>query len=472
MNRNNDYYELLEKLDNVKIPEGSVKRAVRRRRITSFVTKPLASIALFFAAFVILVNISPTVAMALDGIPIIGGLTRAVRFIPNSVRDAVESNYYQPIDKTETVGDVTLNVEYVIADEKAIVVMYKTECEKYKNLYIDCTYGDGEDSIRLYSKYLNNYSGWMAISQSYLRDQPFPKSGTLRFKIYDGEKLNDRFNELYEEHDGDNEYAERLFHIKVEEIEDVMGVAPVAEFTFDISASTAEAPKPKHYDTDASFELDGQIMKITSIDMYPTFTTFTVKGDPNNKNRVLTGFSGIRDERNRYYDLLPDVEWTKSRENGDYVFSDDDEDTNVYYLESMYFSDTKSVTFLVGGGFYMSKAEDGFEVDLETGELVRPSEIVELLEVKRDGSSIFVKFSMDFEVQLNWDFDLMSFDHFNEYEEEYTDENGHTRWNVIYEYSLDDYKYDTIRFPFVWTGYFSDKNGDWPIKVKVDLTEE
>ena len=94
MNRNEEYFMLLQELESVpEEVEMTVEKALKRentsrkkRRVWGI---PAGSLAACFAGFVLLVNCFPTFAAACGNIPLLGKLAEAVQFSP-SLSAAVE----------------------------------------------------------------------------------------------------------------------------------------------------------------------------------------------------------------------------------------------------------------------------------------------------------------------------------------------------------------------------------------------
>lgn len=126
MNRKDEYLELKREMDELSAPGGSVERAMARKRREKwgrFFLKPLGGLAAACALFVLLVNLSPAVARACEGIPLLGDLAEAVRF-SRSLSEAVEHEYYKKVDQQQTIDGVTASVDYLIADKKGVTILY------------------------------------------------------------------------------------------------------------------------------------------------------------------------------------------------------------------------------------------------------------------------------------------------------------------------------------------------------------
>ena len=124
MNRKLEYQELLQELDKT-VPEleFTLERAYAKKRRRNCIIRPLASIAATFALFVVLVNFCTPVAYACSKVPFLRNLAEAVTF-SRSLSDAVENEYVQPMYLTQTVGDITASVEYLIVDQKQVNVFF------------------------------------------------------------------------------------------------------------------------------------------------------------------------------------------------------------------------------------------------------------------------------------------------------------------------------------------------------------
>ena len=135
MNRNEEYQDLLKELERVPAElDGTLDRAVKRRRRQVAIYRPLIGMAAAFAVFVLLVNGSESVAYACSQIPILRELAEAVTF-SKSLSKAVENEYVQEMNLVQTDGDVTAEIEYLIVDQKSVVIFYKLYSDKYQEIY-------------------------------------------------------------------------------------------------------------------------------------------------------------------------------------------------------------------------------------------------------------------------------------------------------------------------------------------------
>ncbi len=258
MNRNQEYLELTQELETMKAPGGSVLRAMARQRKArrgKLFLRPLAGLAAAFAIFVFLVNVSPTIAQACEGIPILGDLAEAVRF-SRSMSEAVYNDYYQKIDQQQTVDGVTLSVDYVIVDQKNVNVFFTMESDDWNDsddVWVSPSFrlADGVDADCFY------YGGrdW---TRAEFRNQDVP--GALQMEAW--------INRTY----GDAEGQHRQ---------------QIGPFAFQLKFDPQFIDQGKHYDLDRVLEIDGQRIQITGVHIYPCYMDFSYEEDPNNTLRLV-----------------------------------------------------------------------------------------------------------------------------------------------------------------------------------------
>ena len=136
MNRKNEFEAMIEEL-NQPAPglEATLDRAYKkkRKRTTQMIVRPLAGFAACFAVFVLLVNFCAPVAYACSLVPGLRELAAAVTF-SRSLTDAVENEYVQTMDLSQTDNDITAEVAYLIVDQKQVNVFYRLDSDKYEKL--------------------------------------------------------------------------------------------------------------------------------------------------------------------------------------------------------------------------------------------------------------------------------------------------------------------------------------------------
>ena len=138
MNRKEEYDSLLTELENTPpaleyAVTRAKARAKRTKNIRHFFTILVSSIAVFLIAFITMVNLSTTFAMACGRIPLLHELAAAVAFSP-SLSAAVENEYVQPIELEQSENGITMRVEYVIVDQKQLNIFYSLRSQIYSHM--------------------------------------------------------------------------------------------------------------------------------------------------------------------------------------------------------------------------------------------------------------------------------------------------------------------------------------------------
>lgn len=435
MNRNNEYFELLEKLDGVPVPEKCVSRAVRRRKINSFITKPLASVAVFFLAFVLLVNLSPTVAKALENIPVIGKITRAVTLTTRSVRNAVANDYQQPLDMYSTDGDFSARLNYLIADEKNISFTFELTGDLPEKIMPRCTYGSDDEFVTLYCEG-NDDNTIMTAATTYVdQNVKYPDSGTLTIKLY--EIIIPENAELIFTEDGGIVPTEHVDQ----------PTEPFAEFSFDITVDTSKIGSMKHYDVDSVLVVNGQRIHITGVDMYPTFTAVTVEADDANTSRIESLDFELRDDGMKEYRHI-----YTSRDAAEPFLK-----KHAFYAESMYFSETEKIVFRLKFCSFTDKAAEKTEIDLTTGQLTVPTDVIRVVKAEKEGERVYVEFEVPTESQFG-EAELRKVGTLTQSEENSSGSDPNKNRST-YVFQSDNYKSDKLKLGFRMTGWYDCERG-------------
>jgi len=138
MNRNREHNAL--KNENILAPsslDNVVKKAQVRalkRTIRNSIIAPLSSCAAVFILFVGLVNFSPVVASAFEQIPALQKLAEFVTFSP-SLSDAVEHGHVQSLKLEQVINeDLIMRVEHIILDGRQLHIFYWFESSEYNSI--------------------------------------------------------------------------------------------------------------------------------------------------------------------------------------------------------------------------------------------------------------------------------------------------------------------------------------------------
>ena len=275
MNRNDEYRSLLAELESPPAAlETTVERALKRekakqrRRIFGV---PAASLAACFLGFVLLVNVFPPFAKACGEIPILRDLAKAVTWSP-SLTAAVENDYVQPIGKSQTVNGITATIEYLIVDQKQVNIFFTLDGD-YDNL-------SGEMPEFIPEQHCSK------ITHNFMQ----PPGELLRFTLdYGDEDVPDRFTmtfgvTTYVKPERSDEAPEPTGNI----YDDMLGPQEeerpdiLAEFTFDLEFDPDFTAKGEVIPVHTDFEMDGQILTVREVEVYPTHTRVEIEGAAEN----------------------------------------------------------------------------------------------------------------------------------------------------------------------------------------------
>ena len=365
MNRNKEYETLMKELDAMPVPEGGVGRAMRRERRRRYLTRPLAGIAAAFALFVVLVNASTTVAYACSRIPGLRELAEAVTF-SRSLGDAVENDYVQTVELEQTVNDITVKVEYLIVDQKTVTVFYRFLSERYPNLREEplvfssdgespppCSYGSnnwGTPNGELRSMFIDFVS------------DDVPPVLRLRLKLQNMDEripLGPPTASVWD----DSPEPERPY---------------IAEFEFLLEFDPYFTAQGRHFASGRSFTVDGQILHLTNVDVYPSYLNLTVRGDGANTAWLKSLEFYLVTDKGERFDAVS---------NGITAVGDPDTPEMISFrADSTFFYDANAITLYVTGAEWLDKDVETIHVNLKNAAADFMPEGTELVSAERDGN--------------------------------------------------------------------------------------
>lgn len=356
MNRNEEYRQLMQELTDpptalADVVPAAKKRLKRRRALT----RPLMSMLGVFAAFVLLINLSPPVAEACSRIPFLKELAEIVNF-STSLTTAVENQYVQPMNLKQEENDITATVEYLIVDQKQVNVFFRLSSDVYKGLHseprvraadgsaLPCSYGyNSHRSIGFNGDLQNLYIDFVQGN--------VPSSLQLSFTVYE-ELTNDP--------------------------------KPLAVFTFSLDFDPTFTAVGKKHTVNQSFVLDGQTITVTDIEIYPSHLRLIVKEDASNTAWLHTLSFYIEDEHGTQFGRPANGVISTKLQNAP--------DMTVYYAESPYFLDSKSFKLVITGAKWLDKDQERIHLNLETGAIDPLPLNVVFLEARRQDNSWYLSF--------------------------------------------------------------------------------
>ena len=275
MDRNKEYLSLMSELENIPIElEYAEKRAearLRKKHRHKFIFFPIGSTAVLLVVFILLVNLFPSFAYACGRIPLIKELAKVVAFSP-SLSAAVENQYVQPIEKEQTINEITARIEYVIVDQKQLNIFFSLDSEVYTEMGFSPQIepADGTESggygISLGDPIIRN--GELKHIRVDYSDRDMPDSLFLIMKVHD--------NRSYRE--------DAMVRVEDSMLSDKEHKEPevISEFTFLLKFDPYYTAQGENIKLNNSFNLDGQSITLENVEIYPTHTRFNFSDKENN----------------------------------------------------------------------------------------------------------------------------------------------------------------------------------------------
>jgi hypothetical protein len=410
MNRNEEYNELLTEMENTPNElEYTVKRAqvrLKNRSRIKFVTVTLSSFASFLMVFTILVNSFPTIAYACGQIPMLKDLAQLVSFSP-SLSAAVENEYVQPIELEQTEADITARIEYIIVDQKQLDVFYSLDSKIYSAMEVN------PQIKSRYGKILSGYtlsSGSFGALNSELRhltvnyvDENMPNSLQLILKIHDN---------------GNHEMTEELVLYEDQKPNKDEFIEPeykepeyIAEFTFLLEFDPYFTAQGETITLNQTFELDGQSLSVTTVDIYPTHISINLDDIDSNTAWLQSINFYIENEKGERFDRIS---------NGITATGDKDSPMMVSHrLESSFFSNSENLTLFITGVTWLDKDMEKVKIDLKNVTADTLPQYVEFENATRRDNNWTLEFLAK-EFKENMSYQLWRTDYYDEQGKEYS----------------------------------------------------
>ena len=446
MSRMEELKALLAEADR-QIPEleGTLDRAYakKKRRSAQILLRSLGSFAAGFAIFVLLVNYCAPVAYACSRVPGLRELAKAVTF-SRSLSDAVDNEFVQPMDLSQTANGITAEIAYLIVDQKQVNVFYRLSSQEYLVLNADTDVYNSEGGYLRYG--LVNYAfdleaGELGNFTIDFTDEDVPEHLICKLKVWASdistsppEPVTDRFPEF----------------------EDIPEPTYLAEFEFLLEFDPLFTAAGKLYEVNQTVEINGQKLTVTEVEVYPTNLRMNVRESADNTAWIQT--------LEYYIESDTGVRFESGSNGLISTGSSDDPYLTSYRAESSYFYDVEQLKIVITGAKFLEKDMETTYVNLRTGETGPLPEGAAFESALREGDDWIVSFRAD------WHEDLPMYQLFqhlyydpegNEHEihmwssgfgEE--DENGKFTY-FLDTFPLKDYPYDEVwltpMFSYRWT---------------------
>ena len=364
MNRNDEYHALLLKLETTpEALETTVERALKREkasRARRWFYRPAISLAACFTTFVLLVNAFPTFAHACGNVPILRDLAKAVCWSP-SLSAAVENEYVQPIGKSQTVNGITATIEYVIVDQKQVNIFFTLDGD-YENLSAEIPEFMPEQVCGISNGNFRQKPGTLLDFTLDYIEEDVPDHFTMTFGVttyVEAENMEERFVPV------ENAYDDMLEPIEREE-PDIL-----AEFTFNLEFDPTYTVSGEIIPVNTSFEMNGQTMTVTEVEVYPTHTRVEIEGAAENMAWLNSVEFYLENEDGQKFEPISNGVSATGDPNSPAMLS--------FHLESPYFADSDHLTLHITNATWLDKDQERIHIDLARETMDEALDGVELL---------------------------------------------------------------------------------------------
>ncbi|MBE5952355.1 MAG: DUF4179 domain-containing protein [Lachnospiraceae bacterium] len=335
MNRMDEYNRLMTEL-NEPVPalENVMDRAyarARKREIRyKYMIRTALSTAAVFAAFVLLVNFCTPVAYACSKVPLLKELAEAVTF-SRSLSDAVDNEYAQIMELSQSKEGITVNVEYLIVDKKQVNVFFSVESDKYEEprVHAEVCNTAGEE-FEGYSIYFRNNTAENEALKSITIDffeNAVPDSLLLKLHI-------------------DNSKNSSL---------------ETVDFDFLLEFDPAFTGTEKTVAVNREVILDCQKIVITDMQLYPSYMCINVEAAADNTAWLKHLFFYIETDTGERFDVIS---------NGITAVGDKDAPMMASFrADSAYFYNAEHINLVITGALWLDKEDNLVYVNLKTGEI-------------------------------------------------------------------------------------------------------
>lgn len=425
MNRNEEYLNLSAELE-ITPPslEFAVTRAKARakkaKRVRRFFTIPASSVIVFFAAFVVMVNLSMPFAMACGRIPLIRELAAAVAFSP-SLSAAVENEYVQPIELEQSENDITMRVEYVIVDQKQLNIFYTLQSPIYSHM-------DAAPSIA-------NADGTPLESYSLSSGSPQAENGELRLIVADFFEGDVPGSLKFACRVHDNGSFSTTAPVPVDydmlfQPSEHMEPESISTFEFTLTFDPYYTQQAEIITLNQNFLLDEQKLRVTTVEIYPTHMRLNLEDDDGNTAWLQSLRFYFENEKGKRFDTISNGVLATG--------SVDSPMMRSHRLESSFFSKSQSLTLYITDVIWLDKDMERVKVDLAncTAEALPEGVAIERAVRKHGGWEL--TFS-GVEKEENHSYQIFGTDYFDENGKEYTYNSWSSGMTGYYDEQLGEY---------------------------------
>lgn len=294
--------------------EEKLLHRIKKRNKTRRTFAGSLSVAAAAILFILLVNTSTAFAHTIANIPVLAQLAEYVKF-DKSLTLAIENEYVQEVNLTAWDGDYQLNLPYVLADEKNLILFFQfpedfpISKDEWLSIHLeelrDANTGKKVEGFSSSSQSLNpenrQENGFLKLHVSFGDTATLPPNIEIEVDVK-GETINSSTEPIQVGSEAEDLFQKPVFY-------------NLGSFTFNIELK--EFAKPIHYEFQEEYSIMDQKICLEKMSIYPTGTevyftfpeenTAWIKGlelaVQENKDTILQrrgGISGYNDEENKW----------------------------------------------------------------------------------------------------------------------------------------------------------------------------
>lgn len=348
MNRHEEYQALLMELEQTPAAlDDTVARAVKRktkfRRMYRAFSIPVGSFAACFLGFMLLVNLFPPFAHACGTVPFFKVLAQAVAWSP-SLSAAVENDYVQSIEESQTKDGITATVHYIIGDRQELNIFYSLQYDKALEGRVYAEY-QMEGSSGTAGSMVEKPGELEQINRDFMNCD-IPDTTELTITVY-----------LYPERDAlappECTVEEAMFDENIEE-----NRIKTATFTFCLKIDAYFIEQEEIIPVNQSFQIEGQTLTLNQVEIYPTCLRLEVESDEGNTLLLNSLDLYVENERGELFG---------SRGRGLYSSGGSDDRVMNFWLDSPFFSNSNQLTLYIQRVEWKNQETSKVRVDLKDG---------------------------------------------------------------------------------------------------------
>ncbi|MFI3249600.1 MAG: DUF4179 domain-containing protein [Eubacteriales bacterium] len=349
MTRYDEFMEMKEHLMGeveTPVPDFSnAKKRYDRHKVGKKTTKTLTSSV---CAFILMINLFPSVALAVSRVPFLGELAKIVDFSASLSR-AVEEEYVQYLGETQSKDGYTVTLEHMIVDAKRVNLFFTAEDSEGKEVHVYPSFvwdGMSENELGNTSLHGDMTVGFVLFSDEIVKDPTLILSRDFTEEVPEEFTLELRIRQQIS--DSGEEITYEQFHE-----EETIGTT----FEFIIQVDPYFLGQGELLEVNQSFEVDGESITVTTMEVYPSHIQITLKEDETHSKKMKEIDFYLENDKGEKFEAITNGQ-TASWNSGKPL-------EKTYYLESDFFSKSENLTLYIREVKWLDKELEQVAVNLE-----------------------------------------------------------------------------------------------------------